>query len=155
LHLCSEACLTIGMLAKRAGVTVETIRFYQRRGLLAEPEKPFKGVRRYTEQDAWRLRFIKQTQKIGFSLNEILELLNLEDGRRRDVRSMILDKLASIRQRIEELRAMEKNLSDLADGCLRNTHRTSCPTLTMLREQTSGGNLKTPCRMGVWQRIGR
>jgi MerR family mercuric resistance operon transcriptional regulator len=121
------------MLAKRAGVTVETIRFYQRRGLLAEPEKPFKGVRRYTEQDAWRLRFIKQTQKIGFSLNEILELLNLEDGRqRRDVRSMILDKLASIRQRIEELRAIEKNLSCLVDSCLQNTDQMACPTLSNL-----------------------
>jgi MerR family mercuric resistance operon transcriptional regulator len=133
----AQESFTIGTLAKRAGVTVETIRFYQRRGLLAEPEKPLRGIRRYTEQDARRLRFIKQTQEMGFSLNEIVELLNLEDGRQcRDVRNMMLDKLASIRKRIEELRAMEKTLSDLADGCLRNTDQTFCPTLSMLWEQT-------------------
>lgn len=70
---------TIGALAKKAGVNVETIRFYERRGLLAQPVKPFKGVRHYAERDTQRVLFIKQAQKVGFSLDEILGLLSLED----------------------------------------------------------------------------
>lgn len=71
---------TIGALAKKAGVNVETIRFYQRRGLLIQPAKPFMGVRHYTERDVQRVRFIKQGQKLGFTLAEVSELLSLEDG---------------------------------------------------------------------------
>ena len=76
----TQECFTIGVLAKRAGVNVETIRFYQRRGLLTEPDRPLKGVRRYAERDVQRVRFIKQGQKLGFSLDELTELLSLEDG---------------------------------------------------------------------------
>jgi MerR family mercuric resistance operon transcriptional regulator len=67
----SHENFTIGRLAKTTAVNVETIRYYQRRGLLAEPVKPHKGIRRYTERDAQRVRFIKQGQKLGFSLDEL------------------------------------------------------------------------------------
>ncbi|MHB9100648.1 MAG: MerR family transcriptional regulator [Sulfuricella sp.] len=63
--------LTIGTIARQAGVNVETIRFYHRRGLLPEPQKPLGGVRRYTEGDVARVRFIKSAQRLGFTLDEI------------------------------------------------------------------------------------
>lgn len=63
-----------------AGVNVETIRFYQRKGLLPEPDKPYGSIRRYGETDVTRVRFVKSAQRLGFSLDEIAELLRLEDG---------------------------------------------------------------------------
>ncbi|MCK9396977.1 MAG: MerR family transcriptional regulator, partial [Methylobacter sp.] len=98
----TQESFTIGALAKRARVNVETIRFYQRRGLLVEPERPLGGIRRYTELDVRRVRFIKQGQKLGFSLNEVLELLSLEDGQHcREAKEIALRKLTLIRERIE------------------------------------------------------
>ena len=72
--------LTIGVFAKAAGVNEETIRFYQRKGLLPEPDKPYGSIRRYGEADVTRVRFVKSAQRLGFSLDEIAELLRLEDG---------------------------------------------------------------------------
>ena len=72
--------LTIGVFAKAAGVNVETIRFYQRKGLLPEPDKPYGSIRRYGEADVMRVRFVKSAQRLGFSLDEIAELLRLDDG---------------------------------------------------------------------------
>ncbi len=71
--------LTIGVFAKAAGVNVETIRFYQRKGLLPEPDKPYGSIRRYGEADVTRVRFVKSAQRLGL-LDEIAELLRLEDG---------------------------------------------------------------------------
>lgn len=67
----TNSALTIGAFAHAAGVNVETIRFYQRRGLLPEPERPPRGIRRYCETDVRRVRFIKSAQRLGFSLDEI------------------------------------------------------------------------------------
>lgn len=138
----TQKSFTIGTLAKMAGVNVETIRFYQRRGLLAEPERPLKGVRRYTERDAQRVRFIKQGQKLGFSLDEIAELLSLEDGQNcREARDIALRKLSLIRERIEGLRTMEKALSELAASCSTNTGEVSCPIIhALLTGSTSLGS---------------
>jgi MerR family transcriptional regulator, mercuric resistance operon regulatory protein len=72
--------LTIGAFAEAAGVNVETIRFYQRKGLLVEPDRPQGGIRRYGDVDVTRVRFVKAAQRLGFSLDEIGELLRLEDG---------------------------------------------------------------------------
>lgn len=72
--------MTIGTLAKMAGMHVETIRYYQRRGLMAVPEKPYGGIRRYNENALARLHFIRSAQWLGFSLDETSELLKLEDG---------------------------------------------------------------------------
>ena len=84
---------TIGQLAKTTAVNVETIRYYQRRGLLAEPVKPYKGIRRYTERDAQRVRFIKQGQKLGFSLDDLKELMSLEDEQQcLEARLQLLDR---------------------------------------------------------------
>mgnify|MGYP002648737532 CR=1 FL=1 len=70
--------LTIGSFAKVAKVNVETIRFYQRKGLLPEPDKPYGSIRRYGEADVARVRFVKSAQRLGFSLDEIAELIALD-----------------------------------------------------------------------------
>src|SRR4051812_41749614 len=72
---------TIGQLARAAGVNVETVRYYQRRQLVAEPRRPLNGIRRYPEESVGRIRFIKRAQELGFTLAEIANLLALEDGR--------------------------------------------------------------------------
>lgn len=125
---------SIGELAKAAGVNVETIRFYQRRRLLRQPVKPFNGIRHYTDSDAQRIRFIKQGQKLGFTLDEIAELLSLEDGRQCGEASTIaVRKLALIRERIEKLRMMEKALSGLVESCASNPDTISCPIIKALQ----------------------
>jgi len=129
---------TIGALAKRASVNVETIRFYQRRGLLVEPERPLGGIRRYTELDVQRVRFIRQGQKLGFSLNEVLELLSLEDGQHcREAKEIALRKLTLIRERIESLRTMETALSNLVENCANNTESVSCPIILTLMKTSA------------------
>ncbi len=97
---------------------------------LVEPVKPFKGVRHYSERDVQRVRFIKQGQKVGFSLDEILELLSLEDGKHcREAKEIALKNLALIRKRIESLRTMETALSNLVENCADNTGSVSCPII--------------------------
>lgn len=129
----TQKFFSIGELAKKAGVNVETIRFYQRRALLRQPVKPFNGIRHYTEQDAQRIRFIKQGQKFGFTLDEIAELLSLDDGRHcREAKEIALRKLDSIRERIEGLRTIEAALSDLVKNCTNNTDAVSCPIILAL-----------------------
>jgi MerR family mercuric resistance operon transcriptional regulator len=134
----TQKSFTIGALAKKAGVNIETIRFYQRRSLLVEPIKPFKGVRHYSERDVQRVRFIKQGQKIGFSLDEILELLSLEDGQHcREAKEIALRKLILIRERIENLRTMETALSNLVENCTNNTESVSCPIILTLMKTSA------------------
>ena len=100
---------------------------------LVEPVKPFKGVRHYSERDMQRVRFIKQGQKVGFSLDEILELLSLEDGQHcREAKEIALRKLTLIRERIESLRTMEMALSNLVENCANNTDSVSCPIILTL-----------------------
>ena len=72
--------MTIGALARAAGVNVETIRFYQRKGLMPEPDRPLGSIRRYSADELGRIRFIKSAQRLGFSLDEVAALLELEDG---------------------------------------------------------------------------
>lgn len=129
----TQSFFSIGELAKEVGVNVETIRFYQRRNLLGHPVKPFNGIRHYTERDAQRIRFIKQGQKLGFTLDEVAELLSLEDARHcYEAKEIAQRKLVSIRERIEGLRIMEETLSDLVDSCASNPDSVSCPIIVAL-----------------------
>jgi len=122
---------TIGILAEKSGATIETIRFYQRRGLLAEPAKPSQGVRRYSEHDVQRVRYIKQGQKLGFSLAEISELLSLEEERHcGEAKEIALRKLILIRERIEGLISMETALSNLVKKC--GSTGAACPIIHTL-----------------------
>lgn len=109
---------TIGGLAKAAGVGVETVRYYQRRGLLPEPPRPPGEVRRYGEQDLQRLRFIRRAQAAGFTLEEIGELLALDrtDDRAR-VRELATERLTALDARIAELERSRTALERLRSTC--------------------------------------
>jgi MerR family mercuric resistance operon transcriptional regulator len=121
---------TIGGLAKAAGVGVETVRYYQRRGLLPEPPRPSGEVRRYGEADAKRLRFIRSAQAAGFTLNEIAELLDLSvsDDRAR-ARQLAEARVAELDSRIEELREARDALAALSTACARKRGG-DCPILS-------------------------
>ena len=126
--------MTIGALAKAAGVHLETIRYYQRRGLLGEPQRPLGGIRRYNAEDAARLRFIKRAQDIGFTLEEIRELLRLERVPGcRDARSLAAAKLAAVEGRIDDLKRVRATLKRLVAQCDAGDER-SCPIIASLAE---------------------
>ena len=110
--------LTIGKLAERAGVNLETIRYYQRRGLLAEPKKPLGGHRRYPPDVAKRVRFIKRAQALGFTLEEVAELLRIDaESACAETRELAAHKLALIESKLAELGAMRDGLSALVAKC--------------------------------------
>jgi MerR family mercuric resistance operon transcriptional regulator len=121
---------TIGGLAKAAGVGVETVRYYQRRGLLAEPARPHGEVRRYGDEDLRRLRFIRSAQTAGFTLNEIKELLDLDasDDRAR-ARQLASARVAELDAKIAELREAREALAGLASACA-NERSGPCPILS-------------------------
>lgn len=128
---------TIGTLAKATDVHVETIRYYQRRGLVPEPAKPLGGIRRYEETHARRLRFIKHAQALGFSLDEVADLLTLEDGRHcREAEQLGANKLAMVRERIAQLQRVEQALAALVDQCQCNTGKVHCPLVASLERPT-------------------
>lgn len=131
----SEQQLTIGRLAAAGGVNVETVRYYQRRGLLLEPAKPNGGVRRYGAAALARLRFIRRAQPLGFSLDEIQELLELQ-GAGACSRTLQLTeaKLIDIRRRVDELRRLEGDLLKLVSECQGTPAAGPCPTLELLVE---------------------
>jgi MerR family mercuric resistance operon transcriptional regulator len=126
---------TIGVFAKAAGVNVETIRFYQRKGLLAEPDKPQGSIRRYGDADVTRIRFVKSAQRLGFSLDEIAELLRLDDGAHCDEASHLAEhKLKDVREKMADLARLEAVLSALVGACHARKENVSCPLITSLQE---------------------
>lgn len=128
---------TIGVLAQRTGVHLETIRYYQGRGLVGEPDRPLGGVRRYTEDHVGRLRFIRQAQELGFSLNEVGELLKLEDGAHcREARMLGERRLADVRQKLATLQRIESALTVLVELCGTVRGRVRCPLIASLQETT-------------------
>ena len=99
--------MTIGQLAAAAGVNVETVRYYQRRDLLAVPDRPAGGIGRYAPSALTRLRFIKRAQSLGFTLDDVQALLSLDDGRGCSAARQIGEhKLADVRQRLQALRVL-------------------------------------------------
>lgn len=128
--------LTIGALAKAADVTVETIRFYQLKGLLPKPDKPYGSIRRYSEADVARVRFIKAAQRLGFSLDEVGQLLTLEDGTHCDEARMLAEhKLDDVRERLAVLHRIEAALAALVDDCCATSGAVKCPLIAALRRQ--------------------
>lgn len=124
---------TIGALAREAEVNVETIRYYQRRGLLPEPVKPLGGIRTYAAEHVQRLRFIKRAQRLGFSLEEVGELLSLDDGLHcHEVEEIAGQKLATVRERMAQLRAIESSLAGLIRKCRNNKGKVRCPLIAAL-----------------------
>lgn len=141
--------LTIGAFARACGVNVETIRYYQRRGLLSEPPKPLGGIRRYGESDVARVRFIKTAQRLGFALEEVALLLKLDDGTHCSEAAAVAEhKLAEVRARLVDLSRMEAVLADLVARCRKARGNVSCPLIRSLHDSAveprgSGGG-KTP-----------
>ena len=127
--------LTIGQVARRAGVGVETVRFYERQGLLAPPDRTASGYRQYEEDAVWRLRFIRRAKELGFTLNEIKELLSLRlDATTTcaDVRSRAQAKIADIEGKIHTLQRMRETLVKLTEACARRGTTGQCPILEAL-----------------------
>ncbi len=127
--------LTIGHLAKQAGVNLETVRYYERRGLLAKPPRSASGYRLFPKDSARRLRFIRRAQELGFSLKEIRELLSLRVSRTttsRDIRAPAEAKIADIDAKIRSLESMKgtlRKLTTVCDGC---APLADCPILESL-----------------------
>lgn len=126
--------LTIGAFAKAAGVNVETIRFYQLKGLLPQPERPYGSIRRYGLADVARVKFVKSAQRLGFSLDEVGQLLKLEDGTHcEEANSLAEHKLKDVRERMADLARMEAVLSDLVCACHARKGNVSCPLIASLQ----------------------
>jgi Hg(II)-responsive transcriptional regulator len=131
--------MTIGQLAKRAGVGVPTLRFYERKGLVAPPARRASGYRLYDREAELRVRFIRQAQELGFSLFEVSELLALrrnKSGSCADVRAKAAQKIAAIDAKLKNLRQIRRALSELVDACPGDAPRAECPILEALEPRS-------------------
>ena len=128
----TEEWLTIGRLAQAAGVNVETVRYYQRIGLVKKPPKPLQGIRYYPPDAVNRIRFIKRAQQLGFSLQEIAQLLELGSGQCEDVRHQAEARLTQIESQIKDLQAMRRVLRQLVNDCRRHARPGYCPIVQTL-----------------------
>ncbi|MFQ5747029.1 MAG: MerR family DNA-binding protein [Gemmatimonadota bacterium] len=129
--------LTIGRLAAEAGVSVETVRFYERRGLIRRPPRPASGYRRYGEDVVRRLGFIRRAKDLGFSLREIAELLELRSGDGtacEDVEAAAERTIERIERQVAELTRMKSALAALAESCRRGEATGECPILDALED---------------------
>ncbi len=127
--------LTIGALARRGGVSVETVRYYQRRGLLEEPAKPMSGFRHYPEESVKRILFIKRAQALGFTLEEIQDLLALEQQRAcAETREIAAHKVELITRKIADLSKMKKSLARLVRSCDAAATDAPCPIIHLLAD---------------------
>ncbi len=127
--------LTIGEVAKRANVCIETLRYYERQGLVACPPRTLSNYRLYPEETVRRVRFIKRAQHLGFSLKEIAELLALRTDPTTsctDVRERAVVKIHDIEAKMRALQAMKTTLSKLVLACTGNSPITDCPILESL-----------------------
>jgi len=127
----------IGTLAKRAGVGIDTVRYYERAGLLSPKSRLSSGYRRYSELELVRLRFIRRAQALGFSLKEVAELLTL--SARRDVarvKQSAQAKLVDVHRRIEELEKIRDGLVTLIDACPGHGRAADCPILKALGSES-------------------
>ena len=128
----SEKPLTISVAAKKAGIGVETIRYYQRIGLVDEPEKPISGYRVYSEEMIARLRFIQRAKELGFSLSEISTLLELGDGDCPQTKELASLKLNMIKDKISDLQAIADTLESLIQSCEGNQNHHNCPIINAI-----------------------
>ena len=135
------SAMTIGKVARKSGVGVETIRFYERRGLIEQPPKPLNaGFRVYPQESIERIRFIREAQELGFSLCEIGELLSLRadpSADCADVRERAQDKLEEVRRKIAQLERIHAALEELIAACPAKGALRTCSIL----EAIEGGNM--------------
>lgn len=127
--------LPIGAFAAAAGVNIETIRFYQRKGLLPRPRRTYGSIRRYGDSDVARVKFVKSAQRLGFSLDEIAGLLTLDDGTLcREARAVGERKLLDVRAKLDALRRIESALARLVERCGASRGTINCPLIAALHE---------------------
>ena len=128
--------LSIGELAKRAGVAIDTVRYYERDGLLAPAGRLPSGYRRYGETQVQRLRFIRRAKVLGFSLEDIRTLLSLsEQSNVAEIKQVAQSKLADIEQRIAELQRIGAGLRSLITACPGHGRAQACPILNALSQE--------------------
>lgn len=123
---------TIGQLANEAEINVETIRYYERRGLIDRPDKPRVGYRQYGAEILEKLRFIKRAKTLGFKLDEVRNLLILSDGHCADVQSLAQQKLSHIKTKLKDLHRLEDSLEDLVKQCSNSIDKAHCPIIENL-----------------------
>ena len=127
-------------LAKQIGVHTETLRYYERQGVIPEPDRTPSGHRIYTQLDVERIRFIKRAQELGFSLKEIAELLALrvdEESTCADVQERAMLKIHDIEEKIRDLKKIRSVLSHLAETCTGQGSVSNCPILDALGNHSS------------------
>lgn len=124
--------LTISRLAKLAGLGVETIRYYQRVGLIDEPPKPEVGYRVYPQTALARLHFILRGKELGFTLAEIRDLLDLQQADCRQASAIAQRKLATIHDKIADLQAIAASLEGMLAACQDNPRQAECPLIEVL-----------------------
>jgi len=124
---------TIGQLAKAADVNIETVRFYERKGLIDQPVKPAVGYRHYSDDILQRIHFIKHAQALGFTLNEIAALFKLNDTPCNQVQLLAENKLDSVQTKIQDLKRLEKALKKLLNQCDNNQDKSCCPIVDALQ----------------------
>ena len=128
--------LTIGKLAKLAGVNVETIRYYQRIEMIREPTKPMSGFRHYDTSLVNTIKFIKRAQQLGFVLTEIKELLNLGESNCHDVKTLAIEKRQKIIDQLSDLNAMKTELDRLIDACNETEDTPHCALIDSLAKSS-------------------
>ena len=130
--------ITVGQLARAAAVNVETVRYYQRIGLLPLPRRDYGSIRRYLPDDLKRIRFIKRAQNLGFSLDEVALLLGLSDGRHcAETKALAETRLAVVEEKITDLAAIRQALTGLVAKCSRGSRGCGCPVIDALIEDES------------------
>lgn len=130
--------MTIGDIAKHSGFSIDTIRFYERKGLLAEPERSPSGYRHYQPDTLVQLRFIRRAKYLGFTLEEITELLSLSQDNSRGVKGVkerAQAHLGAIEERINELTRVKNSLEQMVDACPGHGATSTCPILRALTDE--------------------
>lgn len=131
----SSKPLTIGALAREVDVNIDTIRFYEREGLIEDPPRSASGYRYYPSEAVARLKFIKRGKQLGFSLKEIRELLDLRDdpdATCREFKGMAQEKIREVEQRLRDLTRLRDGLTQLAEACPGKGTTDHCPILSAL-----------------------
>ncbi|MGI9042098.1 MAG: MerR family transcriptional regulator [Gemmatimonadales bacterium] len=132
-----QGAMTIGEIAAASRVNIQTVRYYERRGLLATPERTPAGYRKYSSEVVLRIRFIKRAQELGFTLEEIAELLALRvrhGGACGEVSRRTKVKIAVVQQKLRELERLKRALERLVEACRRRAPTAECPILEALEE---------------------
>lgn len=132
--------MKIGEVAKASGVGIETIRYYERRQLLPKPQRTASGYRMYSEDTLQQLAFVRRAQRLGFSLDEVSRLLDLQHGgSKAEVRELARHKLTLVEEKLRDLQNMQATLKGLVDRCSGRGRVEGCPILHALTADEEPG----------------